>query len=155
MRGRKRKPTALKILTGNPGKRALNDREPIPQAIPPTPPAWLAKEALVEWDRLVAELAALGIITRLDMAILAGYCQAWARVVKLEATVAKKGGAVIVSPTGGPYPSPWQAALNKAYELVHKFGSELGLTPSARARLQTGGGGQPQDPFEKYLNARA
>lgn len=29
-RGRKPKPTALKVLEGNPGKRPLNDHEPIP-----------------------------------------------------------------------------------------------------------------------------
>ena len=29
-RGRKPKPTALKVLEGNPGKRPLNDREPVP-----------------------------------------------------------------------------------------------------------------------------
>ena len=29
-RGRKPKPTALKVLEGNPGKRPLNENEPIP-----------------------------------------------------------------------------------------------------------------------------
>lgn len=29
-RGRKPKPTAMKILEGNPGERPLNEREPIP-----------------------------------------------------------------------------------------------------------------------------
>ena len=40
MRGRRPKPTRLKLLTGNPGKRPLNDDEPQPQAaIPECPPA--------------------------------------------------------------------------------------------------------------------
>ena len=31
MRGRKPKPTALKLIAGNPGKRALNAHEPQPR----------------------------------------------------------------------------------------------------------------------------
>ena len=37
MRGRKPKPTRLKVINGNPGKRPLNLDGPIPEAaIPPT-----------------------------------------------------------------------------------------------------------------------
>jgi hypothetical protein len=39
MRGRRPKPTRLKVLTGNPGKRPLNMDEPQPEpAIPDCPP---------------------------------------------------------------------------------------------------------------------
>lgn len=36
MRGRKPKPTYLKLLNGNPGKRALNEQEPKPERALPT-----------------------------------------------------------------------------------------------------------------------
>lgn len=45
MAGRKPKPTVVKILEGNPGKRKLNDKEPMPVKGMPTCPAWLMKEA--------------------------------------------------------------------------------------------------------------
>ena len=44
-RGRKPKPTALKVLEGNPGKRPLNENEPKPERKAPECPSWLEPEA--------------------------------------------------------------------------------------------------------------
>ena len=44
-RGRKPKPTALKLLEGNPGKRPLNEHEPIPPTGKIRCPSWLEEEA--------------------------------------------------------------------------------------------------------------
>ena len=41
MAGRKPKPTALKKLEGNPGKRKLNTKEPVPEKGMPDCPKWL------------------------------------------------------------------------------------------------------------------
>ena len=40
-RGRKPKPTGIKQLEGNPGKRKLNEREPKPEKKAPSCPKWL------------------------------------------------------------------------------------------------------------------
>lgn len=45
MAGRKPKPTALKKLEGNPGKRKLNTKEPIPAKGMLNCPEWLLPEA--------------------------------------------------------------------------------------------------------------
>lgn len=45
MAGRKPKPTALKKLEGNPGKRKLNTKEPVPEKGMPDCPKWLLPEA--------------------------------------------------------------------------------------------------------------
>ena len=71
MRGRRPKPTRLKVLTGNPGKRALNESEPTPEPNVPDCPPELGEVARREWNRLAAELGALRIITNLDRAALA------------------------------------------------------------------------------------
>ena len=96
MRGRKPKPTRLKVLTGNPGKRPLNPDEPMPEpAIPDCPPE-LSPAGQREWSRLVAELAPLRILTGLDRAALAAYCGAYA--LWAEATEAlQKYGAMVRS----------------------------------------------------------
>ena len=52
MAGRKPKPTAIKKLEGNPGKRKLNTKEPIPAKGMPECPQWLLAEAKKEWERL-------------------------------------------------------------------------------------------------------
>ena len=51
MAGRKPKPTAIKKLEGNPGKRKLNTKEPIPAKGMPNCPEWLMPEAKKEWER--------------------------------------------------------------------------------------------------------
>lgn len=78
MRGRRPKPTALKVLEGNPGKRPLNRREPQPLRSIPTCPAHLSPTAKGEWKRLAGQLHRLGILSQLDRAALAAYCQATA-----------------------------------------------------------------------------
>jgi phage terminase small subunit len=55
-RGRPPKPTALKVLEGNPGKRPLNQNEPKPEKKAPNCPSWLLPDAKKEWRRLSKEL---------------------------------------------------------------------------------------------------
>ena len=57
MAGRKPKPTAPKKLEGNPGKRKLNTKEPVPEKGMPDCPKWLLPEAKEEWRRLCQKLA--------------------------------------------------------------------------------------------------
>jgi phage terminase small subunit len=77
MKGRKPTPTMLKVLSGNPGKRPLNEREPAaPQGVP-EPPEWLDDEAKAEWARVTVDLAAMGLLSQADRPALAAYCTAW------------------------------------------------------------------------------
>jgi phage terminase small subunit len=64
------------MLTGNPGKRPLNEDEPKPEAAIPECPPELSSFARKEWDRLATELGSLRILTNLDRAALAAYCTA-------------------------------------------------------------------------------
>ena len=48
--GRKPKPTAMKELEGNPGKRKLNKKEPMPGKGMPDCPKWLLPDAQEEWN---------------------------------------------------------------------------------------------------------
>lgn len=45
MAGRKPKPTEVKTLEGNPGKRKINTKEPMPGKGIPACPEWLLPEA--------------------------------------------------------------------------------------------------------------
>ena len=93
MRGRRPKPTRLKVLTGNPGKRPLNNAEPRPEAAVPNCPDELGETARREWNRLVGELASLKLLTNFDRAALAAYCGAYA--LWAEATEAIARGEVL------------------------------------------------------------
>jgi P27 family predicted phage terminase small subunit len=115
MRGRRPKPTRMKVLMGNPGKRRLNENEPMPEISIPDCPPELGPVARQEWDRLVAQLAPLRIITHLDRAALAGYCVAYALWIEaIEAT--QKYGAMVKSPSGYPVQSPYVSIANRQTE---------------------------------------
>jgi len=83
MAGRPRKPTALKILQGNPGhvKKSKLDlsREPkFSQARTrgSAAPSWLSPEAKKEWKRLLPELKRAGLFSVPDRSVFASYCEA-------------------------------------------------------------------------------
>ena len=134
VRGRKPKPTALKLLEGNPGKRAVNAREPKPrpaQTSALSPRRFLDRYGREEWHRVVPELSLLGLLTTVDLAAVEIYCDLyaqWRRArVKLrtgftDANGKRKPEAQVVKDT---------AALMRQYMV------EFGLTPSSRARLET------------------
>lgn len=142
MRGRKPKPTHLKAITGNPGKRPLNRDEPQPEITIPECPSELSDAAKREWDRLVGELSKLHLVTNLDRAALAAYCATYA--LWAEATEAiHKFGAMVKSPSGYPIQSPYVAIANRQTEIMLRISSEFGFTPASRGRISTP---KPEEP---------
>jgi P27 family predicted phage terminase small subunit len=153
MPGRKPKPTALKELSGNPGKRRLNRTQPEFSA-GATCPKHLDKIAKVEWKRLSEDLTASGLLTSVDRAVLAGYCDAYSRWVQAT-TALQAQGLVITSPKSGyPMPNPYVSIANTSLTLMHKFAAEFGFTPSSRSRINVT---QPSktndDAMTRFMNA--
>jgi P27 family predicted phage terminase small subunit len=150
--GARPKPTVLKILEGNPGKRPLPTNEPV---IPPgdlSPPSILRDEALAEWHRVVGLLVSVGIATPVDRAVLAAYCNAWGRFVDAERMIQQKGMTV---GTGDGYAiqSTWLVIANKALDQLLKLGTEFGMTPSSRCRLTVAAPSKPDD-FAMFLGGK-
>jgi P27 family predicted phage terminase small subunit len=136
MRGRRPKPTRLKVLTGNPGRRPLNANEPRPESVIPDCPIELGPVARREWDRLVCELAPLRMLTNLDRAALASYCGAYG--MWAEATEAiQKFGTMVKAPSGFPVQSPYVSIANRQAEIMMRIASEFGFTPASRSRIST------------------
>ncbi len=154
MKGRKPKPTALKILEGNPGRRPLNPAEPAPAAgaRPPNCPRHLDPDARREWRRLARQLHGLGLITQVDRSALAAYCQAWSRWIAAEKIIAADG-LTVTTDKGNLIQHPAVGIANKALDLMLKFGVEFGLTPSSRSRLQVAPPAEA-DPFEVFTARR-
>jgi P27 family predicted phage terminase small subunit len=134
MRGRKPKPTALKLVQGNPGRRPLNENEPAPPSTLPTCPAHLSDEAKKEWERLARVLNEMGVLTEVDRAVMAAYCQAYGRWVEAE-TKLRETPLLLKTPAGYVQQSPWLSISHKQIEIMAKLMPELGLTPSSRSRL--------------------
>ena len=142
-RGRKPKPTALKVLEGNPGKRPLNLYEPAPESKLPECPAWLEEEAKAEWERLAVPMHNLGLLTELDIAAFAAYCQAYARWKEAVEFISQHGS--IVKTKNGFWQQVPQVTISHANQkIMLQAAAEFGLTPSARSRIIAGNAAQDQ-----------
>src|SRR4051812_24455299 len=90
MKGRKRKPNALRALQGNAGKRPLPP-EPRMRVGIPACPRHLSGEARAEWARIVPELQAADLLRLCDRAALAAYCACYGRWAQAEDLIEEKG----------------------------------------------------------------
>ena len=132
--GRKPKPTAIKKLTGNPGRRPFSKNEAHPDIAIPEAPDFLNDEGKLEWARITEELATAGLITRMDMAAIAAYCQSYGRWSHAEKQLQKAGSYIYKTPAGAWQTLPFLWVANKEREFLHKFLVEFGMTPSSRTR---------------------
>jgi P27 family predicted phage terminase small subunit len=150
-RGRKPKPTAVKELEGNPGKRPLNELEPKPQKKAPKCPTWLDVEAKKEWRRIAKQLEELGILTEVDMAAFAGYCEAYARWKQAEEFISKHG-TIVKTPSGYWQQVPQVSIAQTYLKIMVKFCEQFGLTPSSRSRIVADKcSNEDYDPMEMML----
>lgn len=134
MPGPRPTPTALKLIRGNPGKRPINKDEPKPKVQTPTCPAHLSKAGRTEWRRIAPLLTNIGIMTKVDRAALAAYCQSYARWVEAEKKVAERG-EVVKTTNDNIVINPYLSVANKAMDNMRKFLVEFGMTPSSRSRI--------------------
>jgi P27 family predicted phage terminase small subunit len=153
MAGRRPKPTVIKELSGNPGKRRLNKSEPGFSA-GATCPKHLDKIAKTEWKRLSGDLIASGLLTTVDRAALAAYCDVYSRWVQATTALQIQGLVITSTKSGYPIPNPYVAIANTSLTLMHKFSVEFGFTPSSRSRIHVA---QPantsDDPLMRFMQA--
>ena len=143
-RGRKPTPTAIKELEGNPGKRPLNQNEPKPKKTAPSCPKWLDKEAKKEWRRLAAKMEQMGVLSEVDMAAFAGYCQCYARW--------KENGSLVRTPSGYWQQVPQVSIAQQYMKQMERFAEQFGLTPASRSRLiADDGNGGVKDEMDALL----
>lgn len=154
-RGPPKKPTHLKLLAGNPGKRPLNDREPAPRDVTPRCPTWLHAEAQRVWRRLVPELRTMKVLTVVDRDALAAYCQTYARWREAEEFISKHGTSYPIRDEQGRVRCmqqfPQVAIARNLVLVLRAYQQEFGLTPAARGRLQVPSGEQPKDRARDIL----
>lgn len=109
----------------------------------PDCPGHLLPVAKSEWARITPVLADLGLISKMDRAALAVYCQAYGRWRQAERKIAEanaadpdgEAGLIGLTPSGYKQMSVWLQISNRAAEQMYKFLCEFGMTPSARSRV--------------------
>ena len=137
-----RKPLALSLLHGNPGKRPLNHNEPKFRGGPKCPD-WLYPLARAEFNRLTSELTHLDLLKATDQAALEAYCQSCARWITAEQQVEAEGQLIrepIVTRSGNVSGDRWKrhpASIVAKDERAAMLaaGKLFGLSPSSRANI--------------------
>jgi P27 family predicted phage terminase small subunit len=171
--GRPALPQNVHLLNGNPSKKSASDLAGqsvrVPVEVPPCP-QHLGTAARAEWKRITPHLVAAGLVTHLDRASLAAYCQAYGEWAMLEAKVkilmgekddagfVKGADALVdVTPSGYKQVAAIAQARDRALDRMLRFAKEFGLTPASRiqstAGQQLGLPGVPDDPMENFLSA--
>lgn len=146
--GRKAKPTYLRVLEGNAGRRPLNTEEPEPAGDLTAPPHWLSDRQKETW-RYAIEAAPPGLLKRLDASVFT----VWVVACDMHREAAEKVtqyGSLIKSPnTGVPMQSPYVSIMNKQGQIMMKAASEMGFTPSSRSKVKISGKPKSRNnPFE-------
>jgi P27 family predicted phage terminase small subunit len=125
----------------------------------PTRPGWLLPEAKREWNRIVPELAALGLISLLDRGAISGGCQMWAMYVQAVRDIAENGTTFTITTvketagsttttSGYEGPRPAVAIMMKSWQQYLAFCARFGLTPADRSRLSVP---EKQDDVSDFL----
>jgi P27 family predicted phage terminase small subunit len=176
LRGPARKPTALKIIEGNPGHRALPKNEPQPRAQRPYCPEHIRKDPVAhqEWRRLLPILLHMRVLTEADYITLGNLCIAYSTMIAAQNRVAELntgqsgvGGLVMVigrrkivkktqdgteSTTETPgymQISPLLSIVQNSITTITKLCREFGLTPAARTAVQAIPAPKNDDPWAK------
>lgn len=170
-RGPLPKPAALKLLEGNPGKRALNLADGVnPRVEIPSFPKYLGVAARKEWKRITPILEELGLVSGLDCEALAVYCQIVGRLHEIETAFNGKvdlhvaagmsypdavyATNVVTTPNGFEQQSVIYQLIKSHREQLNRYLMHFGLSPAARARVQASNYLQPELPgFESAPKA--
>lgn len=156
MRGAKRKPTVLKLIAGKPGHMPLPVNEPIPEGDIQTPPKTLTKEQRSIWTRVVDDAPA-GLLRSLDFDLFLEWvcavavCQQAEKELQKHGHIVKLGGSIrtttnkegVVAKTvrsDSWIVSPWAKLRDAAFQRMVRATSELGFSPTSRARITLPGG---------------
>ena len=138
MRGRKPKPTWLKVIGGNPGRRPLNYAEPKPEGDLSTPPEWLTPSQRGIWEGAISN-APPGLLRRIDESVFLIWVIAKDLHQIATEKIAQSGTIVRMPNSNMAVQSPWVAVLNKQAQIMLKASGELGFSPSARTRVRLEG----------------
>lgn len=156
-----RKPTALKILQGNLGRRKINTKEPRPRNVIPMCPAWLDADGKRTFKALAPKLVKLGLLTEVDGTSFGHLCQVRSRILAATRFLNKENPSLVeettyVDSTGQEHNTIKQSVYLKIekemFDLFRKAAGDFGLTPRGRAGLSVSTGKKDDKTLEDLLD---
>lgn len=140
--GRKPLPTEVKRTKGTLQKCRTLENEMRPELINdiPQPPEYLDELGQKEWFDIVPELKKTGVLARLDLSIIAMYCNEIATYIDCQQQMRKAGTRVMVikgedNKVKYAQQVPYQKIANDAMAKALSIATEFGFTPAARTRI--------------------
>ncbi len=120
-----------------------------------TPPKALDKIGKGEWMRIVPELRASGVLTKVDEKILWGYCHHFSIAEQCVVKINEQGLMIRRTPRSKYLTeNPYLSIQNKALDKMKSFAIELGITPASRSRVSSTPT-TPDDPMAELKRRRA
>ncbi|HFV9291653.1 MULTISPECIES: phage terminase small subunit P27 family [Serratia] len=152
MSGPPKTPTHLRLVRGNPSKRAINKNEPKPPSgVPPTPKHF-DKQGKYWFKRMAEELDALGVMSQLDARALELLVEAYTEY-RHHCEVLDQEGYSYKTDEGLVKPHPQAAMKADVWKRMRGMLGEFGMTPSSRSKVNTTGPDQV-DPMAEFMKAR-
>lgn len=137
--GRRPKPSHLRVIEGNPGKRPINEAEPKAPPERPQRPPGMSEDAIAEWKYLVPKLDAMGILTKVDRTNLRILCEMVNLFNEATTWIQEKGILVAGRKKGEAVKNPAVQMQRDAARLIATYSRMFGLDPADRASLEVGG----------------
>lgn len=149
--GRPPKPTRLRLLEGNPGRRPINENEPKPRQRRrlPSPPDSLGDEGKKEWRRLGPALMKLGLLTDLDLNAFTLFCSTWERW--LVASCEARRIPLVLTPRNFLVQSPWVSISNRLFYMLNQSLARFGMDPASLSRIAVDPTDKDDDDLSKFL----
>lgn len=154
MAGRRPTPTALRLVKGNPGKRAINKKEPKPRRQIPRCPAHLDPSGKRAWKNLVKLLDGMTVLTEADGLALARICDCYTDILECRKLIKRDGRTYKTFDQNGNElikNNPAVSQLRAADAQLKSYLVEFGLTPAARTKLKVDDGEEEGDDASRFF----
>ena len=97
----------------------------------------------------------MGVLTEVDMAAFAGYCQAYSRWREAEEFITQHG-TIVKTPSGYWQQVPQVSIAQTYLKIMNRLAEQFGLTPASRSRIIADAGGKDTaDDMEALLGGGA
>jgi P27 family predicted phage terminase small subunit len=145
------KPTALKDLAGNPGKRPPKPNRATPPAPAkfPGPPKNLGLHGRRYWKEVGPDLLTAGLFTMADFTAFLLLCDS-IQIYAVAKDEIREGKSIVEDTDSGFRKSPYLAIKDQQHAQILTLLKEFGMTPRARENVSSGSADE-DDPIAELM----
>tara|TARA_Y100001937_G_scaffold29761_1_gene42843 strand:- start:1083 stop:1559 length:477 start_codon:yes stop_codon:yes gene_type:complete len=140
-KGRKKLPTKIKDMQGTsvPCRTLENEMQVDVVSNVPEAPEWLSEIGKEEWKKVSEQLFNIGMLHKVDLQLIAAYCNEMSLYIETETMLRNKGRIQAFRNADGTLKHtqavPYQKIAKDALASALKLATQFGLTPVARASI--------------------